>query len=275
MYGYSYQYGRILGKGGGAAPFVGLLDSYSGAGVAYSLRQLSSSYSGDAIRVRRASDNAELNIGFVANELDTASLTTFCSGTNGFVTTWYDQSGNARNAVETVAVNQPKIYDSILGVVLTNGKPAMTFDGVNDGLISSLGSVTNFTAFNVVQQQTLQSAYRSYYGGANIFRNVMGQEPGFKYYIQGANQFISPETRNLNQNLFYSLFNGALSELQINANLYSGSITAATTNNMYICRSFYGEFANANYQEFILYNSNQSSNRIGINTNINDYYGIY
>jgi len=275
MYGYSYQYGRILGKGGGAAPFVGLLDSYSGAGVAYSLRQLSSSYSGDAIRVRRASDNAELNIGFVANELDTASLTTFCSGTNGFVTTWYDQSGNARNAVETVAVNQPKIYDSILGVVLTNGKPAMTFDGVNDGLISSLGSVTNFTAFNVVQQQTLQSAYRSYYGGANIFRNVMGQEPSFKYYLLGGNQFISPETRNLNQNLFYSLFNGALSELQINANLYSGSITAATTNNMYICRSFYGEFANANYQEFILYNSNQSSNRIGINTNINDYYGIY
>jgi len=275
MYGYSYQYGRILGKGGGAAPFVGLLDTYSGAAAAYSLRQLSSSYSGDAIRVRRASDNAELNIGFVANELDTASLTTFCSGTNGFVTTWYDQSGNARNAVETVAVNQPKIYDSILGVVLTNGKPAMTFDGVNDGLISSLGSVTNFTAFNVVQQQTLQSAYRSYYGGANIFRNVMGQEPSFKYYLLGGNQFISPETRNLNQNLFYSLFNGALSELQINANLYSGSITAATTNNMYICRSFYGEFANANYQEFILYNSNQSSNRIGINTNINDYYGIY
>ena len=41
--------------------FSFLLDDYSGAAAAYSLRQLSSSYSGDAIRVRRASDNAELN----------------------------------------------------------------------------------------------------------------------------------------------------------------------------------------------------------------------
>jgi hypothetical protein len=70
--------------------FVGLLDTYSGAAAAYSLRLLRSAYTGDAIRVRRASDNTEQNIGFVNNELDTSSLTSFCSGTNGFVTTWYD-----------------------------------------------------------------------------------------------------------------------------------------------------------------------------------------
>ena len=76
-----------------AASFTGLLDDYSGAAAAYSLRQLSSTYSGDAIVVRRASDNTTQAIGFVDNELDTASLETFCSGTDGFVTTWYDQSG--------------------------------------------------------------------------------------------------------------------------------------------------------------------------------------
>jgi hypothetical protein len=41
-----------------------LLDTYSGAAVAYSLRKLSSTYNGSAIRVRRSSDNTEMNIGF-------------------------------------------------------------------------------------------------------------------------------------------------------------------------------------------------------------------
>ena len=41
-----------------------LLDTYSGASVAYSLRKLSSTYSGSTIRVRRSSDNTEQDIGF-------------------------------------------------------------------------------------------------------------------------------------------------------------------------------------------------------------------
>ena len=37
-----------------------LLDSYSGAAAAYSLRKLKSSYTGSAIRVRRSSDHYRL-----------------------------------------------------------------------------------------------------------------------------------------------------------------------------------------------------------------------
>jgi len=111
-----------------------LLDSYSGAAAAYSTRKLRTAYSGSAIRVRRASDNSEQDIGFVSNELDTTSLATFCSGTNGFVKTWYDQSGNTVDATQTTAANQPKIYDSSTGVLLENGKPTLSFDGTNDSL---------------------------------------------------------------------------------------------------------------------------------------------
>jgi len=82
--------------------FVGLLDLYPSAAAAYSVRKLRTAYTGSAIRVRRSSDNTEQNIGFTAlGNLDDSALTTFCSGTNGFVTTWYDQSGNANNAVQT------------------------------------------------------------------------------------------------------------------------------------------------------------------------------
>ncbi len=47
--------------------FVGLLDDYPSAAAAYSVRKLRSAYTGSAIRVRRASDNAEQNIGFQAD----------------------------------------------------------------------------------------------------------------------------------------------------------------------------------------------------------------
>jgi hypothetical protein len=70
-----------------------LLDRFAeGMAAAYSLSQLFTTYTGYAIRVRRSSDNAEADIGFDGTDLDTASLTSFCSGTDGFVTTWYDQS---------------------------------------------------------------------------------------------------------------------------------------------------------------------------------------
>jgi len=49
----------------------------SGATASYSLRLVDSTYTGDAIRVRRSSDNAEQDIGFVDGELDTSTLETF------------------------------------------------------------------------------------------------------------------------------------------------------------------------------------------------------
>ena len=77
------SWGKVYEDLGGDT-FTGLLDTYSGAAAAYSLRQLSSTYSGDAIVVRRASDNTTQNIGFVNNELDTASLESFVKGGNVF-----------------------------------------------------------------------------------------------------------------------------------------------------------------------------------------------
>ena len=86
----------ILARGG-TPPAALLLDTYTGASAAYSLRLLRTAYTGNCIRVRRSSDNAEQDFAFVSNDLDTASLLTFCGVGNGFVTTWYDQSGNANN----------------------------------------------------------------------------------------------------------------------------------------------------------------------------------
>ena len=109
-----------------AAALGGILDQLSVQSTAsYSLRKLRTAYTGSAIRVRRSSDNAELDIGFTADDdLDQVTLLNHCGAGNGFVTTWYDQSGNGRNATNTTAGEQPQIVAS--GVINSkNGKPTI------------------------------------------------------------------------------------------------------------------------------------------------------
>ena len=102
--------------------------------AAYSLRRLYASYTGAAIRVRRSSDGAQADIGFMANgDLDTVALLAFVGNGSGFVTTWYDQSGNARNATQATAANQPRIVSN--GAIETeNGRPLISFDGLTQFL---------------------------------------------------------------------------------------------------------------------------------------------
>ena len=90
-----------------------ILDCYPNAAAAYSLRKLRTAYTGNCIRVRRTGDNVEQNIGFLNNYLDTAALKTFIGVTaSGFITTWFDQSGNGINATQTNAANQPNIVSA-------------------------------------------------------------------------------------------------------------------------------------------------------------------
>lgn len=111
--------------GSATTAFVGLLDQYSGAAAAYSVRLLWSGYAGPIVRVRRSSDNAEQNIGATASgDLDQAALTSFCGSGNCFVTTWYDQSGNSRNVIQPAAARQPTIVEN--GAVITQaGRAAL------------------------------------------------------------------------------------------------------------------------------------------------------
>ncbi len=91
------------------------MDTLTGTTVrgAYGLRKLRGAYSGPAIRVRRSSDNAEVNIGFDGSgNLDTAALASHVGAGQGFVVTWHDQSGNGQDMTQATAANQPEITAS-------------------------------------------------------------------------------------------------------------------------------------------------------------------
>lgn len=119
-----------------AAPFVvtgRLLDQVPEVGQpfanAFSVRRIYTGYTGPCMRVRRSSDNVEIDIGFVQTVLDTELLERHCAGFDGFVTVWYDQTGRGRHARQTVWSDQPQIVRA--GSILRDdlGNFAIEFNG--------------------------------------------------------------------------------------------------------------------------------------------------
>lgn len=83
----------VSGGGGGGGGYV--LDSVSGAASAWSVRLLTTAYSGPLFRVMRDSDSTELDIYPTATgDADTAALLTFVGSGNGYITKMYDQVGS-------------------------------------------------------------------------------------------------------------------------------------------------------------------------------------
>jgi len=107
------------------------LDTFTGASLGLSLVRLRKEYTGFCIKVRRSSDNAELDIGFVDGVLDIATLLTFVGSGNGFVSIIYDQVGS-NNMVQNTASLQGQIVSNG-EVILKGGKPCIIRSSDNDG----------------------------------------------------------------------------------------------------------------------------------------------
>lgn len=256
-----------------------LLDTYSGASVAYSLRKLSSTYSGSAIRVRRSSDNTEQDIGFTGNELDTTSLTSFVGANDGYVTTWYDQSGNTNDATMATAVNQPRIVSSG-SVDVVNGKSAILGDGTNDSLRYSGLSLTNpITNFMVIDKVGNTGRFGLFTSAQSLAGAFLLETTGIKAYQNGST--YTPIYANNDQSLisFKSATTGTDWDLYGNGSQVTNSGenigTAIGSVISLFDRPNNTSRSNMYMQEYIVYNSDKFSDRADIESNINTYYSIY
>jgi len=272
-----------------------LLDVYTSAAAAYSLRQLRTGVT-NVVRVRRSSDNTESD--FTATQVSDGTLTTFCGAGNGFVTTWYDQSGNGRNATQTTTTNQPQIVSS--GSLLTdNLKPCLQFNGSSTSLdanaLASVFSGTGVFLSAATVYKTLQASPAGVviawsFGSSssqNRLRWLGQQDSSAAARFDERDDATAGLALNTtggtitSQALGWINSNTTTQVLRINGaqvGTTTGTNGALTLNQFSIgClfRPTKGNFWNGNIQEIILYQSNQTSNATAIEANINAYYAIY
>jgi hypothetical protein len=269
-----------------------LLDQYSGAAAAYSLRKVRTAYSGSAIRVRRSNDNTEQDIGFTSSgDLDTAALKTFVgAGNSGFVTVWYDQSGNARNATQATAANQPRIINA--GILeRKNDLPTVFFDGANDRLITTAFSYNdgNYTAFACSNQVDTTSRIMLSHDSIATGRRAplyirFNGPPQTLANTTGTTTFITDNGNSISVNqtyIFSAVKRSNNTEIYVNGNTNGSTSLSANSVNFSQSLKIGAQFSNGTshyngyIHEIILYGSDKSTDRTGIETNINSYYGIY
>jgi len=278
----------------GRLKVLGLLDEYSGAAAAYSLRSLSTSTT-NVVKVRRSGDDAELD--FTASEVSDGTLAAWVvagGGTeDGFVTTWYDQSGNANNATQATAASQPKIVSS--GTLVTeNGKAAVLFDGTDDGLNANgfnqgLNDFATFAIINISEADdwcaVANGTSRANEGGFMIFGESANRYRAV-FWTNTASQTAATSSVTKAGQVLQSIIGDRDNLLSQYLNGTFGSSTDISSySNVDLVNngdltigygfSFLNRYCNTPIQEIIIYNSDQSANRTGIEANINDYYNIY
>lgn len=116
---------------------------------AFSTRKLRTDYLGFAIRLRRSTDNAQVDVSFDTNGIisansvakiavsgtsglavnTTLTLSTFRGAATLFVTIWYDQGANGYNGVQTTTARQPVFSLGVAG--LTNQYASLVFTGTS------------------------------------------------------------------------------------------------------------------------------------------------
>ena len=264
---------------GGAASRYLVLDRYSAITAAYSLRLLKSSYTGSpAIRIRRSSDNSETDIGFTSSgDLDEAALIAFTGSGDGFVRTWYDQSGNNNHAINTNTAAQPQLV--FAGVVnKMNGRPSLKGSVArNTRLERTPTSAITINQYSVVGQGEVN--------GSNYvnFLQQAGPNSYFRYnpsgnieaWIQGGNAISSSGIQFTNSLKIYS------AQLTI-GKLYSNGVeigsspvaSSSGSSNVYVLFNNPGNNfpLNGSLSELILFPS--STNRAILEADQGLYYSI-
>ncbi len=260
------------------APIVGLLDSYPNAFGAYSLRKLRQEYTGNAIRVRRNSDGQKKDIGFdLDGNLDTATLQTFAGADSAFVETWYDQGLTSNHITQVTPSQQPRIVNSNGNVVVDNGKPALFFDSINDNVMSGNNISSEDITMIAVANATgsLVSMIDDYNDGFELFNsaNTIG-------LFANATDLIKYELGigTLRHSVF-GAYDGSEQVLSVDGTAETQAASETMEYNQPITIGQRSQnpanFLSGKVQEVIVYNSDQSSNRTGIESNINTHYSIY
>ena len=317
-----------LGLGGGvtADPASGLfgapnllLDDYPGADIAYSIRKLSKNYAGYAMNVRvdinddgdttpdKTADVAFDDDGFVSASSkiynpssggsDGDTLATFVGSDNEvYLDTWYDQSGNSKNATDTsgspTLANQPKLYTSnslITDVTSGTARAALLWDAADLMHFSNSGfALGGNTTFFVSRSTRADDSIPWTLSFDNItpahYLHFQQNIEAHFYYqngLAGAASVAMNNVGNLDEKrrLFSYLATTSAQTLTVNGTSDSADPADTGTSSMSgssgfgMAVGFYGY--QGKMQEFIHYDTDQTSNSSNIASAINTALEVY
>jgi hypothetical protein len=291
--------------------YTSILDLYPSAYHAYSLRKLKSTYTGKCLRVRRTNSTPNtltttVDLDFdVFNTISLTSKITYVSGAtttatnlgqfcasivNGytnpdgvntnqsvFVVTWYDQSGNGKDPTNATAGQQPRLVE-LGNLELSGGKVAVRFTSASSQRLTladasvPLNNVSSYALGNSLA--TTNNAILSM--GDTINTNIFWLPQGVNIAYRNVSVWTNGNIAN--QPRLYELICGTT---VVNAYANGGLRTPTTVqapmtgNNIIIRLGLYSIniYMNGYITEVISFVG--TSNRTGIESNINTYYNVW
>jgi len=294
MYGVIYPHNLMMKSIHGIVQSKGklFLNKYPNALVAISVRKLNTNYSGNCVRVRRTSDNAEADIGFTNQLLNTTALLTFGAGSDVRVVKWYDQSGNGNDFYNTYKHEQPGIMTPF-GIYLEGGYPII----MSESAVGGMRLISNINALQALPL-TMLCVNKIFVLPTNGYNNlaftITADTIASRYELIATNLGEYAQRRNtdtVNAHLLpSSLYSRTIKSMYYRSSDIIARINGTDTSNTPLTGTAFNtppkSFAiigsdisafNAlnGFQELIIYNTDLFSKRAEMETEINQFYSIY
>jgi len=158
--------------------------------------------------------------------------------------------------------------------VTTDSKPSLKFDGVDDFYQINRSYTQPYTLATVFKYNLLQPFDFVLSGSAT---HALGSDGSGNHRIYAGVNLLSGTT-DLTQKSHFAMYNGATSQYSVNGNNVTGDAGTGNTFQFLIGKRGGGAgapLANANISEVLVYDTDESSIRTDVETNINNYYSIY
>jgi hypothetical protein len=212
-------------------------------------------------------------------DIDAEALLAHVGAGSGFVTTWYDQSGNGRNATQTTASQQPRIVTN--GAMITEGgRPAALFDGADDGLASAAwGVIAQPFSRHYVGVRKSYAGIAHWINSADGIPNAAQYDPALNQHAMYAGSAIPVPLTDNERAVLSAIYNGAASVFTKNGSLNTGDPGSAGFNGVRIGGYYNTDAfcANVAMQELIVVASGSvisTTDRQTLETNQGGYYTI-
>jgi hypothetical protein len=221
----------------------------------------------------------EANIG---EHYSISGIPAFDNSVNGFVETWYDQSGNGNDALQSTAANQPKIVDS--GSLNASG--GLEFDGTNDILtLTSSISFQNKAGY-VIALQDGQDSVNDYTLGVSGDNRGLGFKSNKTRWFFTTNVIdIDNSSVQTGQKLYTALHDGTTNDPNVKSYVNGSEIvdsspdsdqgeanSSSAANQIGARRTL--SFLEGTLTELIIYDTDQTNNRAALETEIINHYGL-